>query len=41
MAPKATTPNHFRKYLAQRWAEGCTFGRQLLAEIRPLGYIGA
>jgi hypothetical protein len=28
MAPKPTTPNHFRKYLAQRWAEGCTFGRQ-------------
>ncbi|WP_409455288.1 ISL3 family transposase [Methylosinus sp. H3A] len=41
MAPKPTTPNHFRKYLAQRWAEGCTFGRQLLAEIRPLGYTGS
>jgi transposase len=41
MAPKPTTPNRFRKYLARRWAEGCTFGRQLLAEIRPLGYTGS
>jgi transposase len=37
MAPKATTPSGFRSYLARRWKEGCTIGRQLLAEIRPLG----
>jgi transposase len=41
MAPKPTTPIQFRKYLAKRWAEGCTFGRQLLAEIKPLGYTGS
>jgi hypothetical protein len=38
MAPKVTTPRYFRAYLARPWAEGCTLGRELLAEIRPLGY---
>jgi hypothetical protein len=38
---KLTTPAHFRAYLARRWAEGCTLGRALLAEIRPLGYTGS
>jgi transposase len=41
MAPKPTTPGGFGPYLAQRWNEGCTMGRQLLAEIRPLGYTGS
>ena len=41
MAPKATTPGGFGTYLARRWNEGCTMGRQLLAEIRPLGYTGS
>jgi transposase len=41
MAPKATTPAGFGAYLARRWNEGCTMGRQLLAEIRPLGYTGS
>ena len=41
MAPKPTTPGSFGPYLAQRWNEGCTMGRQLLAEIRPLGYTGS
>ena len=26
MAPKTTTPEHFRAYLARRWAEGSTMG---------------
>jgi len=41
MAPKPTTPIGFGAYLARRWNEGCTMGRQLLAEIRPLGYTGS
>ena len=41
MAPKTTTPGGFGAYLARRWNEGCTMGRQLLAEIRPLGYTGS
>ena len=41
MAPKPTTPMTFRAYLARRWAEGCTMGRELLAEIRLLGYAGS
>ena len=41
MAAKLTTPGYFRAYLARRWAEGCTLGRELLAEIRPLGYAGS
>jgi hypothetical protein len=41
MAPKPTTPSGFATYLARRWNEGCTMGKQLLAEIRPLGYTGS
>ena len=41
MAPKSTTPSGFRDYLARRWMEGCTIGRELLAEIRRLGYTGS
>jgi Transposase len=41
MAPKPTTPSGFASYLARRWTEGCTMGKQLLAEIRPLGYTGS
>lgn len=41
MAPKSTTPSRFRDYLARRWMEGCTIGRELLAEIQPLGYTGS
>ncbi len=41
MAPKSTTPSGFSAYLARRWNEGCTIGKQLLAEIRPLGYTGS
>jgi hypothetical protein len=41
MAPKTTTPGGFGPYLVQRWNEGCTMGRQLPAEIRPLGYTGS
>jgi transposase len=41
MAPKSTTPSGFSDYLARRWNEGCTLGKQLLAEIRPLGYTGS
>jgi transposase len=41
MAPKTTTPERFRAYLARRWAEGSTMGRDLLVELRPLGYTGS
>ena len=41
MAPKSTTPRGFSAYLARRWHEGCTMGKQLLTEIRPLGYTGS
>jgi hypothetical protein len=41
MAPKPTTPSGFGAYLVRRWNEGCTMGKQLLAEIRPLGYTGS
>jgi transposase len=41
MAPKTTTPEHFRAYLTRRWAEGSTMGRDLLAELIPLGYTGS
>jgi hypothetical protein len=41
MAPKPTTPSGFTSYLARRWNEGCTMGKQLLAEIRSLGYKGS
>jgi hypothetical protein len=41
MAPKSTTPSKFQTYLARRWAEGCTTGRDLLPEIKHLGYTGS
>jgi hypothetical protein len=40
-APKSTTPSGFSDYLARRWNEGCTMGKQLLAEIRTLRYTGS
>ena len=41
MAHKSTTPTAFRSHLAQRWADGCTLGRELLPEIKALGYTGS
>src|SRR5277367_3430306 len=41
MAPKSTTPSKFQTYLSQRRAEGCTTGRDLLPEIKCLGYTGS
>ena len=41
MAPKSTTPSKFQTYLSRRWAEGCTTGRDLLPEIKYLGYTGS
>jgi hypothetical protein len=41
MAPKSTTPSKFQTYLSRRWAEGCTTGRDLLPEIKCLGYTGS
>jgi hypothetical protein len=41
MAPKSTTPIKFQAYLLRRWAEGCTTGRDLLPEIKCLGYTGS
>jgi hypothetical protein len=36
MAAKSTTPSKFEVYLSQRWAAGCTSGRDLLPEIKAL-----
>jgi hypothetical protein len=41
MAPKFTTPRKFQTYLSRRWAEGCTTDRDLLPEIKCLGYAGS
>jgi hypothetical protein len=41
MAPKSTTPSKFQTYLSRRWSEGCTTGRDLLLEIKCLGYTGS
>ena len=41
MAAKSTTPGNFQTYLSRRWAEGCTTGRDLLPEIKCLGYTGS
>ena len=41
MAHISTTPTAFRSHLARRWAEGCTLGRELLPEIKALGYTGS
>jgi hypothetical protein len=41
MAPKSTTPGKFQTYLSRRWAEGCTTGRDLLPEIKCLGFTGS
>jgi transposase len=40
MAPTASSPRQFLDHLARRWAEGCTVGRDLFAEIKRLGYTG-
>jgi Transposase len=40
-APTPTSPRHFRDYLADRWAKGCTRGRQLFEEIQLRGYKGS
>jgi len=41
MAAKSTTPGNFQHHLSQRWTEGCTTGRDLLPEIKCLGYTGS
>jgi transposase len=41
MAPKPTTPRKFQTHLSRRWAEGCTTSRDLLPEIKCLGYTGS
>lgn len=41
MAAKPTTPGNFQHHLLRRWAEGCTSGRDLLPEIKCLGYTGS
>ena len=39
-APIDSSPAFYQNHLARRWAEGCTHGRQLFAEIKDLGYSG-
>ena len=41
MAAKPTMPGNFQNHLSRRWAEGCTTGRDLLPEIKCLGYTGS
>jgi transposase len=40
MQPRPGMAESFREYLRQRWEQGCHHGRELLAEIRQLGYVG-
>lgn len=40
MAPRPGMPAFYHDYLQQRWTAGCRSGRRLLAELRPLGYVG-
>jgi hypothetical protein len=35
------TPGNFQNHLSRRWAEGCATGRDLLPEIKCLGYTGS
>jgi hypothetical protein len=38
---KVDDASKFQTYLSRRWAEGCTTGRDLLPEIKYLGYTGS
>jgi transposase len=38
--PRPGMAESFREYLRERWEQGCHHGRNLLAEIQPLGYVG-
>jgi transposase len=40
MLPRPGMAESFREYLRERWEQGCHHGRNLLAEIQPLGYVG-
>jgi len=40
MAPTSSSPALFQRYLARRWAEGCTIAKRLHLEIKQLGYRG-
>ena len=40
MQPRPGMVESFQDYLRQRWEQGCHHGRELLAEIRQLGYVG-
>ena len=40
MAPRPGMPAFYESYLAQRWRDGCHSVKHLMAEIRPMGYIG-
>lgn len=39
--PGTASPDSFRDYVARRWSEECTLGREQLAELRELGYSGS
>jgi hypothetical protein len=41
MAPEPDHTERLWIYLVRHWNEGCTMGKQLLAEIRLLGYTGS
>jgi hypothetical protein len=40
LAPRATSLDPYKPYLAERYAEGCTDGARLWAEVREQGYGG-
>lgn len=40
LAPRATSLDPYKSYLAERYAEGCTDGARLWAEVREQGYGG-
>jgi len=40
LAPRATSLGPYKTYLAERYAEGCTDGARLWAEVREQGYAG-
>ena len=41
MAPRPGMAEYFREELRRLWEQGCQNGKQLLVEIRKLGYIGS
>ena len=41
MAPRPGMAKYFREELRRLWEQGCQNGKQILVEVRELGYIGS